>query len=130
MIIGYLLKNCGCIEPATRDGKIFLRVADYDKMHAGVGKLLAELMRIKAEGDYAAIRDLVNTYGVKLNTEWRDQVVERGTRIGLPTRGAFVSPGIDPVRDTSGKIVDAKLRYTLDLAESMLEISRKSLGSR
>jgi dipeptidyl-peptidase-3 len=92
-----------------------------------VGDLLAELMRIKAEGDYDAIRNLVGTYGVKLNTEWRDQVQERATRIGLPTRGAFLSPIVEPVRDASGKLADARLRYTLDLAEVMLDYSRKSL---
>jgi dipeptidyl-peptidase-3 len=128
MIVQYLMEKFGCIEPVTRDGRIYLRVADYAKMRTGVGHLLAELMRIKAEGDYEAIRNLVGTYGVKLNSEWRDQVQQRGARIGLPTRGAFVSPLIEPVRDAGGKIVDAKPRYTLDLAEVMLEYSRKSLG--
>jgi dipeptidyl-peptidase-3 len=127
MIIQYLMKNFSCIEPVTKDGKIYLRVSDYDKMHEGVGKLLAELMRIKAEGDYNAIKNLVNTYGVKLNPEWRDQVVERATRIGLPTRGAFLSPVIEPVRDSSGQITDARLRYTQDLSAVMLDYSRKSL---
>jgi dipeptidyl-peptidase III len=128
MIVHYLMENSDCIETLSREGKIYLRVADYAKMRAGVGRLLAELMRIKAEGDYEAIRKLVGRYGVKLNPEWRDQVQQRGARIGLPTRGAFLSPLIEPVRDAGGKIVDAKLRYTLDLAEVMLEYSRKSLG--
>jgi dipeptidyl-peptidase-3 len=128
MIVHYLMEKFGCIAPVTQDGKVYLRVSDYAKMHAGVGDLLAELMRIKAEGDYNAIRSLVGAYGVKLNTEWRDQVQERATRIGLPTRGAFLSPIVEPVRDASGKLVDARLRYTLDLAEVMLDYSRKSLG--
>jgi dipeptidyl-peptidase-3 len=128
MIVHYLMEKFRCIEPVTKEGKVYLRVTDYAKMHAGVGNLLAELMRIKAEGDYDAIRNLVGTYGVKLNTQWRDQVQERGTRIGLPTRGAFLSPIIEPIRDSSGKLVDAHLRYTLDLAEVMLDYSRKSLG--
>ena len=84
-------------------------------------------MRIKAEGDYDAIRNLVSSYGVKLNTDWRDQVQERATRIGLPTRGAFVSPILEPVRDGQGRIVDARIRYTEDLSEVMLDYSRKSL---
>jgi dipeptidyl-peptidase-3 len=127
MIVHYLMKNFACIEQVTQDGKVYLRVTDYAKMHEGVGKLLAELMRIKAEGDYNAIRDLINTYGVKLNPAWRDQVQERATRIGLPTRGAFLSPILEPVRDSQGQIVDARPRYTQDLAEVMLEYSRKSL---
>jgi dipeptidyl-peptidase-3 len=128
MIVHYLLKNFDCIAPLTKDGKIYLRVTDYEKMRAGVGILLAELMRIKAEGDYGAIQNLVGDYGVKLNTQWRDQVQERAKRIGLPTRGAFLSPIIEPIRDSGGKLVDARLRYTLDLAEVMLDYSRKSLA--
>jgi dipeptidyl-peptidase-3 len=127
MIVQYLIKNFSCIEAVTQDGKLFLRVTDYARMHEGVGKLLAELMRIKAEGDYNAIRNLVNTYGVKLNSEWRDQVQARAARIGLPTRGAYVSPILDPVRDAQGQVVDAKVRYTQDLSEVMLDYSRKSL---
>jgi dipeptidyl-peptidase-3 len=127
MIVQYLIKNFACIEAVTQNGKVNLRVTDYAKMHEGVGKLLSELMRIKAEGDYNAIRNLVNTYGVKLNPEWRDQVQERATRIGLPTRGAFISPILDPVRDAQGQVVDAKIRYTQDLSEVMLDYSRKSL---
>jgi dipeptidyl-peptidase III len=127
MIVQYLIKNFGCIEAVTQNGKINLRVTDYAKMHEGVGKLLAELMRIKAEGDYNAIRNLVNTYGVKLDAGWRDQVQERAARIGLPTRGAFISPILDPVRDAQGQVVDAKIRYTQDLSQVMLDYSHKSL---
>ena len=135
MIVNYLLQKSGGpdgtgagVEAVTQDGKIYLRVTDYAKMRAGVGELLAELMRIKAEGDYAAIQKLVGTYGVKLNTAWRDQVQERASRIGLPTRGAFISPLIEPVTGPDGKLADARLRYTLDLSEVMLAYSRQSLG--
>jgi dipeptidyl-peptidase-3 len=128
MIIRYLMERHGAVEPVTRDGKIFLRVTDYAKFRAGAGELLAELMRIKAEGDYDAIKKLMDTYGVRLNPEWRDQVQERARRIGLPRRGAFISPLIEPVRDSNGNVVDARLRYTQDFAEVMLTYSRKSLG--
>ena len=128
MIVHYLMERHTCIEPLTKDGKIFLRVTDYRKMHRGVGELLAELMRIKAEGDYGAMKKLMDTYGVKLNPAWRDQVQERARRIGLPKRGAFLSPLIEPVRDATGKVMDARVRHTLDLAEVMLTYSRKSLG--
>jgi len=128
LIVNYLMKKFNAIEMTLSNGKFYLRVTDYDRMHAGVGHLLAELMRIKAEGDYYAIRTLVSMYGVKFNTDWRDQVQARAIRIGLPTRGAFLSPLIEPVRDSGGNLVDARLRYTLDLAEVMLDYSRKSLG--
>ena len=128
MIVHYLMDRFHCIEPVTRDGKIYLRVTDYKRMHEGVGELLAELMRIKAEGDYNGIKKLMDTYGVKLNPAWRDQVQERAARAGLPRRGAFISPLIEPVRDAAGKITDARVRYTQDFPEVMLDYSRKSLG--
>ena len=128
MIVHYLMDRFGCIEPLTRDGKIYLRVNDYEKMHQGVGELLAELMRIKAEGDYDGIKKLIDDYGVKLNPEWRDQVQRRAAAIELPRKGVFVSPLIESVRDGSGNIVDAKVRHTGNLAEVMLTYSRESLG--
>jgi dipeptidyl-peptidase-3 len=128
MIVGYLMKNCGCIEAITQNGKIFLHVTDYDKMHQGIGTLLAELMRIKAEGDYPAIQSLVDTYGVKIDPAWRDQVVARAKVIQLPVRGVFLSPLIEPVYDASHHVVDARIRYPNSLADVMLDYSRKSLG--
>ena len=128
MIVHYLMDKYHCIEPLTVGGKLYLRVTDYQKMHEGVGALLAELMRIKAEGDYLAIQSLVNTYGVNLDPGWRDEVVRRGRAINLPTRGAFLSPIIEPVRDAAHHIVDAKIRYPADLADVMLTYSRESLG--
>ncbi len=128
MIVHYLMDRFGCIEAITRDAKVYLRVTDYAKMHQGAGELLAELMRIKAEGDYNGIKKLIDTYGVKLNPAWRDQVVERATRIGLPTRAAFISPLVEPVRDADGKIVDARVVHTQDFAAVMLTYSRKGMG--
>ena len=128
MIVRYLMDRFGCIEEVTRDSKVYLRVSDYARMRQGVGELLAELMRIKAEGDYTAIKKLMDTYGVKLNPAWRDQVVERARRIGLPSRAASISPLVEPVKDADGKIVDARVLHTQDFAAVMLTYSRKSLG--
>jgi dipeptidyl-peptidase-3 len=128
MITTYLRERFNCIEPVTQDGKVFLRVTDYEKMHQGVGELLAELMRIKAEGDYDGMKKLMDTYGVKLNTQWRDDVQRRASAIHLPKRAAFISPLLEPVRDAAGKTTDARIRYTHDFAEVMLTFSRKSLG--
>jgi dipeptidyl-peptidase-3 len=128
MIVHYLMDRFGCIEAVTNDGKIYLRVNDYQKMHQGVGELLAELMRIKAEGNYDGIKKLIDAYGVKLNPEWRDQVQQRAASIELPRKGVFVSPLIEPLRDGSGNIIDARAHHTGDLAEVMLTYSRESLG--
>jgi dipeptidyl-peptidase-3 len=70
----------------------------------------------------------VDTYGVKLDPAWRDQVVARARAIQLPTRGVFLSPLIEPVYDAAHHVVDARIRYPSSLAEVMLTYSRKSLG--
>ncbi len=79
------------IEQFTRDGKNYVRVSDYQKMRQGVGMLLAELMRIKAEGDYDAIKALVDKYGVHFDPAVRDQVLARYQKLNLPTYFAGVN---------------------------------------
>ena len=81
----------GSIEQFTRDGKTYVRVADYQKMRQGVGMLLAELMRIKAEGDYDAIKVLIDQYGVHFDPALRDQVMARYKQLNLPTYFAGVN---------------------------------------
>ena len=81
----------GSIEQFTRDGKTYVRVADYQKMRQGVGMLLAELMRIKAEGDYDAIKALVDKYGVHFDPALRDQILARYQKLNLPTYFAGIN---------------------------------------
>ncbi len=96
MIAHYIAdKVPGSIEQFTRDGKTYVRVADYQKMHQGVGMLLAELMRIKAEGDYDAIKALVDKYGVHFDPALRDQVLARYKKLNLPTYFAGMNAQID-----------------------------------
>ena len=81
----------GSIEQFDRDGKTYVRVADYEKMRKGVGMLLAELMRIKAEGDYDAIKALVEKYGVHFDPATRDEVMARYQKLDLPNYFAGVN---------------------------------------
>ena len=74
---GYIMDKTGAIAIERRDNKTYVVVKDYEKMHAGVGMLLAELMRIKAEGDYAAIKELMDKYGGHFDPALRDEVVAR-----------------------------------------------------
>ena len=86
LIEGYVKdKVPGSIEQFDRNGKTYIRVKDYQLMRKGVGMLLAELMRIKAEGDYDAIKALVDKYGVHFDPALRDQVVARYKKLNLPT---------------------------------------------
>jgi len=132
LIINYVSQRNGSILPTEKDSKIYLTVRDYAGMREAVAELLAELMQIKAEGDYDSIRKLVNEYAIKLNTAWRDQVVERCRRINLPKKAAFVMPILEPIRGRRGEIVDVRLRYPESLMDLQLYLSKqkKSLSSR
>ncbi len=85
LIVNYIQDKTGAIAPVQRNGKTYFALKDFDKMHQGVGMLLAELMRIKAEGDYAAIKALVDKYGVHFDPKLRDQVSERYKKLNLPS---------------------------------------------
>jgi len=132
LIINYAIQRNESIEPIEKDSKIYLKVRDYSRMREAVGELLAELMRIKAEGDYDSIRKLVNEYAIKLDTDWRDQVVERCKRINLPRKAAFIMPILDPIRDRRGRTVDVQLRYPKSLMElhSHLSKQKRAIPSR
>jgi dipeptidyl-peptidase-3 len=92
MIMRCLEARTGAIRQFERNGKTYVTVVDYKKMREGVGVLLAEIMRIKAEGDYAGIKKLVETYGVKFDPKLRDQVVARYKKLDLPSYWAGVNP--------------------------------------
>ena len=91
LIAHYIRDTTGAIEYFDRGGKTYVRVTDYAKMRDGAGRLLAELMRIKAEGDYDAIKALVQKYGVHFDPKLRDQVVARFTTLNLPSYWAAVN---------------------------------------
>jgi dipeptidyl-peptidase-3 len=111
LIINYIRDKTGALEPMEREGKIYIVVKDYEKMRQGVGMLLAELMRIKAEGDYEAAKTLITRYGIHFNTAWRDQVVERYKKLDLPIFWAGINPDLLPQFGPNGKIVDVKIAY-------------------
>jgi dipeptidyl-peptidase-3 len=86
MIVEYIMdKVPGSIERVQKNGKTYMHVIDFAKMREGVGMLLAELMRIKGEGDYAAIKALIDRYGVHFDPKVRDEVVARYKQLDLPT---------------------------------------------
>jgi dipeptidyl-peptidase-3 len=89
-----------------------------------VGNLLAEVMRIKAEGDLGAAKALIDRYGLRVDTKLRDEVQARVKKLDIPSYIGFVMPRLEPVTDSDGKITDVKVSYPLDLATQMLEYSR------
>ena len=121
MIAHYIKDTTGAIEYFERNGKTYVRVTDYAKMREGVGRLLAELMRIKAEGDYEAIKALVDKYGVRFDPMLRDQVVARYMTLNLPTYWAGINvkltAGLGPKKNAP--VITAS--YPRDAARQYLE---------
>ncbi|MBZ5616389.1 MAG: dipeptidyl peptidase 3 [Acidobacteriia bacterium] len=101
----------GSIEQFTRDGKTYVRVADYQKMRQGVGMLLAELMRIKAEGDYDAIKALVDKYGVHFDPALRDQILARYKKLNLPTYFAGINAHLTASLGKNGEVEKVEIHY-------------------
>ncbi|MEO8216651.1 MAG: peptidase M49 [Acidobacteriota bacterium] len=123
MIVNYIMDKTGAIEKVEKNGKTYMVVRDFDKMHQGVGMLLAELMRIKAEGDYDAIKKLVDTYGVHFDPALRDQVVKRYKALDLPTYWYGVNPDLTARVDSNGKVVDVTMSYPRDVVQQQLGYS-------
>ncbi len=95
MIVRWLMANTKAIEVRQRDGKTYYVMIDAQAFRDGVGRLLAEVQRIKAEGDYAAAKALFETYGVHFDPALRDEVVARVDRLKLPSYTGFVMPKLD-----------------------------------
>ena len=123
LIVHWLLAHTAAIQVARRGQKTYYRLSDAAAFREGVGRLLAEVQRIKAEGDYAAARTLVETYGVYFDSTLRDEIVARVERLRLPSYTAFVMPRLEAVRDAGGTVVDARISYPMDLTAQMLEYS-------
>jgi dipeptidyl-peptidase-3 len=125
LIVRWLMENTQAIETRTRDGKTYYVMVDARAFHDGAGRLLAEVQRIKAEGDYDAARTLVNRYGVRFDPKLRDEVVVRVLEHDLPSYTGFVQPKLEAVKGPDGAIVDVEISYPLDLTAQMLEYSGK-----
>jgi dipeptidyl-peptidase-3 len=123
MIVRWLMANTKAIEQRTRDGKTYLTMVDPTAFREGVGRLLAEVQRIKSEGDAAAAAKLFDTYGIHFDPKLRDEVVKRVDALNLPSYTGFVMPKLTPVTDANGKITDVRISYPMDLTTQMLEYS-------
>src|SRR5436190_18371552 len=120
LIASYIAEKTGGIEQITRNGKTYMHVKDYQKMREGVGMLLRELMRIKAEGDYDAIKTLVDKYGVHFDPALRDQVVARYKQLDLPTYWAGVNAELTAQVDNAGNVTAVRISYPRDAVKQYL----------
>ncbi len=119
----YIMDKTDAIAIERRGNKTYAVVKDYDKMRTGVGMLLAELMRIKAEGDYAAIKALMDKYGVHFDPALRDEVVARYKALNLPTYWAGINAELTAQLDGKGGVAKVAISYPRDFVKQQMAYS-------
>lgn len=118
-------REANVVEMVVREGKTYVRVNDYMQLRVLFGKLLAEVQRIKSEGDYEAARRLVEDYGVQVDPELHVEVLQRYERLHLAPYKGFVNPVYTLQTDAEGNVTDVQVSYTEGYAEQMLRYSRE-----
>lgn len=113
-----------CVELVKQKGKTFVRVNDYAEMRNLFGTLLAEIQRIKSEGDYEGARKLVETYGVQVDAKVHKEILERYARLKLSPYKGFINPVYQAVRDAQGNIIDVTISYDEAFDAQNLRYSR------
>lgn len=117
-------KKDNVVEFVKQNGKTYVRVNDYNKLRDLFGQLLREIQRVKSEGDYAAGRALIETYGVKVNPELHKEVLDRYAKLNVKPYRGFIQPRLIPVTK-GGKITDVKVEYPASFYEQMMEYGKK-----
>ena len=113
------------VQIVEKDGKHYVCVHDYSQLREAFGKLLAEVQRIKSEGDYEAARQLVEEYGIRLDATLHHEIRERYKRLNLAPYKGFINPKYEPVRDDEGNIIDISISYNEAYDEQMLRYSQR-----
>jgi dipeptidyl-peptidase-3 len=120
LIAHYIMDKTGAIAYQRRGGKTCVAIKDFAKMREGVGLLLAELMRIKAEGDYPAAKALIDKYAVRFDPALRDEVISRYQKLDLPAYWAGVYPELTAETGADGKVLKVEISYPRDAARQYL----------
>jgi len=116
-------KKDNVVEFVKKDGKTYVRVNDYEKLRTLFGELLREIQRIKSEGDYAAGKKLVETYGVKVDPVLHKEVLERYAKLNIKPYKGFIQPKLAPVMN-GDKITDVKVEYPTSFFQQMMEYGK------
>lgn len=117
-------KKDNVVEFVKRDGKTYVRVNDYNKLRDLFGQLLREIQRIKSEGDYNAGKNLVETYGVKVDRNLHKEVLDRYAKLNVKPYRGFIQPRLVPVMNGE-QITDVKVEYPTSFYEQMMEYGKK-----
>ena len=120
MIVSWLAARTNAISVNVRDGKTYFRVADVAAWHKGLGELLAEVQRIKSEGDRASAERLMEDHAININIKLRDEVLDRYNGLDQPAYSGFVQLELTANTDDEGTITDVKIPYSMDQEAQML----------
>jgi dipeptidyl-peptidase-3 len=123
LIAHWCYENGDAIRLVKQDGKTYVEITDYEQLRSLIARLLAEVQRIKSEGDYEAARNLVEAYAVKVDETLHQEVLERYRKLNLAPYKGFINPMMLPVYDEKGKICDVQLNYGESYAHQMLRYS-------
>lgn len=123
LIVNYIRDKTDAIAEIQRNGKTYYEIRDFAKMRQGVGQLLSELMRIKAEGDYNGIKALIDKYAVHFDSQLRDQVMARYRKLDIPIYWAGINPELTARFDAAGKIAKVDISYPRDFVKQQLGYS-------
>lgn len=115
----------GIVKRVSKDGKTYVNITDYGKLRKLFARLLAEIQRIKSEGDYEAARLLVENYGVEVENDLHQEVLQRYNRLNLAPYKGFINPILKPRYDENGNIMDIEIDYSESYAEQMLRYSHQ-----
>ena len=123
LIAHWCLENGDAVRLIKREGKTYVEVIDYDRLRQLFARLLAEIQRIKSEGDFEAARQLVERYAVQVDAELHQEVLERYRRLDLAPYKGFINPMMLPIYDHNGQMIDVQLYYGESYAHQMLRYS-------
>ena len=116
-------KKDNVMELVKRDGKTYVKINDYQKLRDLFGELLAEIQRIKSTGDFAGAQAIVESYGVKIDPELHQEILERYKKLDIAPYKGFINPVYTAVRDEQGNITDVTISYEEGYTEQMLRYS-------
>ena len=123
LIAHWCYEKGDAIKLIQREGKTYVEITDYEELRRLIASLLAEVQRIKSEGDFEAARQLVEQYAVKVDPQLHAEVLERYQRLNLAPYKGFINPQLLPVYDANGEICDIQVNYSEGYAHQMLRYS-------
>ena len=113
------------VEMIKKDGKSYIEIHDYEKLRELFGDLLKEVQRVKSQGDYEGAKALIEGYGVKVDREIHNEVLERTKKLNQPAYWGFINPEYEVLMDDAGEITDIKVTYPNDFTKQMLDYSEQ-----